>query len=118
VLRVSTSREPDQFSLVAVSSPKHLLQCERSVDYGPDMHHCLMLAFGITDAQHLGAANQYAPPPEIMSRVVNDRIFHTAMLHEFPTGIKRRLFRRKARIPLLSDERNAVQGTPLDIEEH
>jgi hypothetical protein len=52
------------------------------------MHLCLMLAFGITDVQHLGAANQYAPPPEIMSRVVNDRIFNAAMLHEFPTGRK------------------------------
>jgi hypothetical protein len=68
---------------------KHLLQCERSVDNGADMHLCLMLALGITYAQHLGAANQYAPPPEIMSWVVNDRIFNAAMLHEFATGTKR-----------------------------
>jgi hypothetical protein len=37
------------------------------------MHLCLILAFDIIHAQHLGAASHYAPPPEIMSRVVNDR---------------------------------------------
>jgi hypothetical protein len=56
------------------------------------MHLCLMLAFGITDAQHLGAANQYAPPPEITSRVVNDRILNAAMLHECSTAMKHGLF--------------------------
>jgi hypothetical protein len=79
-----------------------------------------MLALGVTYAQHLGAANQYAPPPEITSRVVNDRILNAAMLHEFPTGIKRFLFPITAPSPgaFSATERNAVQGTTLDIEEH
>ena len=66
-LAITTSCQRDRFLF------SHLCRwadCETSppvrssVDYGPDMHLCLMLALGITYAQH-GAANQYAPPPEI-----------------------------------------------------
>ena len=46
-------REPDLLASV-VSLLKHLLQRQSSVDYGPNMHLCLMLAFGITDASISG----------------------------------------------------------------
>jgi hypothetical protein len=89
---VLTSREPEQFSLASFRIPKHLLQTKCSVDHGPNLHVCLMLAFGVTYAQHRRATHRYAPPPETESCVVNDRILNTAILHELPTGMKRRLF--------------------------
>ena len=55
---VLTSREPDQFSLASFGLPKHFLQIKCSVDHGPNLHVCLMLALG----GHLCAASQGDPP--------------------------------------------------------
>jgi hypothetical protein len=74
----------------AVSTPKRLLQRKCSVDDSLNRCVSFLFAVGVTYAQHLGAAYQYAPAPEAEPLILDDCIFDAAMLHDLVTGIKRR----------------------------